>query len=85
MRARTFARIGTALAGAAISTLAFAGAAQAASGTIMVPHDFNPAYSDTRATGHYEVQGTGLRIWTDGLRRHAEQGRGVRGHLHPAG
>ena len=45
MRARTFARIGTALAGAAISTLAFAGAAQAASGTIMVPDDFNPAYS----------------------------------------
>jgi hypothetical protein len=32
----------------------------------MVPEDFNPAYSDTRATGHYEVQGTGLRIWTDG-------------------
>jgi hypothetical protein len=66
MRARTFARLGTALAGAAISTLAFAGAAQAASGTIMVPDDFNPAYSDTRATGHYEVQGTGLHIWTDG-------------------
>ena len=66
MRARTFARLGTALAGAAISALAFAGTAQAASGTIMVPDDFNPAYSDTRATGHYEVQGTGLRIWTEG-------------------
>jgi len=66
MRARTFARLGTALAGAAISALALAGTAQAASGTIMVPGDFNPAYSDTRATGHYEVQGSGLRIWTEG-------------------
>jgi len=65
MRARTFARFGTALAGAAISALAFAGTAQAASGTIMVPGDFNPAYSDTRATGHFAVQGTGLHIWTE--------------------
>ena len=32
----------------------------------MVPGDFNPAYSDTRATGHYEVQGSGLHIWTEG-------------------
>ena len=65
MRVRTFARLGTALAGAAALALAFAGTAQAAAGTIMVPDDFNPALSDTRATGHYEVQGTGLRIWTD--------------------
>ncbi len=65
MKARTFARLGTALAGAAVSALAFAGTAQAASGTIMVPDDFNPALSDTRATGHYEVQGTGLHIWTE--------------------
>ena len=65
MKARTFARLGTALAGAAVSALAFAGTAQAASGTIMVPVDFIPALSDTRATGHYEVQGTGLHIWTE--------------------
>ncbi len=31
-----------------------------------VPFDFNPAASDTRATGHYEVQGTALHIWTEG-------------------
>ncbi len=64
MRARTFASLGTALAGAAISALAFAGTAQAASATIMVPNDFNEL-SDTRATGHYAVQGTGLHIWTE--------------------
>jgi hypothetical protein len=65
MRARTFSRIGTALAGLAVSTLAFAGTAHAAgAGTIQVPDDFNPTLSDTRATGHYEVQGTGLHIWT---------------------
>lgn len=66
MKVRTFVRLGTALAGAAVSALAFAGTAQAASGTIRVPGDFNPALSDTRATGHYQVQGTGLRIWTEG-------------------
>lgn len=66
MSARTFARIGTALASVAVSTLALAGTAHAAAATIMVPGDFNPAYSDTRATGHYEVQGTGLHIWTEG-------------------
>ena len=66
MHSRTFGRIGAALAGAAISTLAFAGTAHAAAKTIVVPDDFNPAYSDTRDTGHYEVQGTGLHIWTEG-------------------
>jgi len=35
-------------------------------GTINVPDDFVPALSDTRATGHYEVAGTGLHIWTEG-------------------
>ncbi|WP_148077061.1 hypothetical protein [Nocardioides aurantiacus] len=48
-----------------MSTLALAGPAQAASGTILVPDDFNPTYSDTRATGHYEVQGAGLRVFTE--------------------
>ena len=64
MHSRTFGRIGAALAGAAISTLAFAGTAHAAAKTISVPDDFNPALSDTRASGHYEVVGTGLHIWT---------------------
>ena len=41
-------------------------AANAADQVILVPNDFNPALSDTRATGHYEVDGTGLRVWTDG-------------------
>jgi hypothetical protein len=40
-------------------------AAPAAS-VIHVPSDFDPALSDTRATGRYEVQGTGLHIWTLG-------------------
>ena len=66
MHARTFARLGTALASVALSTLAMSGAAHAATGTILVPDDFNPAYCDTRPTGHYEVQGTGLHIWTEG-------------------
>ncbi|WP_029430308.1 hypothetical protein [Blastococcus sp. URHD0036] len=37
-----------------------------ATDTIYAPQDFVEALSDTRATGHYEVEGTGLRIWTDG-------------------
>ena len=35
-------------------------------GVIHVPQDFDPARSDTRATGHYEVVGSGLRVWTEG-------------------
>jgi hypothetical protein len=66
MGARTFTRIGTALAGLAVSTLAFAGAAHAAAAVIHVPDDFDPALSDTRATGHYEVVGTALHVWTEG-------------------
>lgn len=47
-------------------TLALTGTAHAdGTGVIYVPDDFNPALSDTRATGHYEVQGTGLRVWTE--------------------
>jgi hypothetical protein len=44
------------------------GPAQAAADTetIYVPDDFVTALSDTRTTGHYEVKGTGLRIWTEG-------------------
>lgn len=39
-------------------------AAAAAPGVIYVPDDFDPALSDTRPTGHYELQGSGLHIWT---------------------
>ena len=31
-----------------------------------MPDGFVKALSDTRATGHYEVVGTGLHLWTDG-------------------
>jgi hypothetical protein len=66
MHARSFGRVGTALAGLALASMAFSGTAQAAAKTLLVPDDFNQTYSDTRATGHYEVQGTGLHIWTQG-------------------
>ncbi|GAB3037769.1 hypothetical protein GCM10027052_15880 [Parafrigoribacterium mesophilum] len=55
--------------------LTLAGPAQAATtdaagapaeATIYVPSDFVAGLSDTRATGHYEVAGTGLHIWTEG-------------------
>ena len=42
------------------------GAAQAAERTIVVPDGFVKALSDTRATGHYALAGTGLHIWTEG-------------------
>jgi hypothetical protein len=45
---------------------AAAPSATASSATIAVPDDFVRALSDTRDTGHYEVRGTGLRIWTEG-------------------
>lgn len=63
IRARAF------LSTAATSVLlavAVATPASAANGTILVPDDFVTAASDTRATGHYEVVGTGLHIWTEG-------------------
>jgi hypothetical protein len=62
-------RRSTAAAGALAAgmTILFTGpAAQAADTVIGVPSDFVPALSDTRATGHYEVVSTGLRVWTGG-------------------
>jgi len=54
-------------AAAAIAVLGFTTQpASAATSSITVPNDFVPTLSDTRATGHYEVQGTGLHIWTEG-------------------
>jgi hypothetical protein len=50
--------------------------AQAAgAGTIHVPSDFDHSLSDTRSSGHYAVQGTGLHVYTDngsGLAKVAE-------------
>ena len=34
--------------------------------SIDVPADFVAELSDTRSTGHYEVVGTGLHVWTEG-------------------
>jgi hypothetical protein len=56
----------TALAAGVLLTLAGTAPAFAADETILVPDDFEPLLSDTRASGHYEVQGTGLRVWTEG-------------------
>ena len=67
MQKRTFGRVGAAMAGVAIAALTFTGTAQAAgAGTIHVSSDFDHSLSDTRATGHYGVQGTGLHVWTEG-------------------
>jgi hypothetical protein len=58
--------LGTAALAVGLAT-ALAGPAQAAgSAVIHVPSDFDPALSDTRATGHYDVVGGGLRVWTQG-------------------
>lgn len=61
-------QLGVAAAAIAVG-LALAPAAPAVAATtddIEVPTDFVGALSDTRATGDYEVVGTGLRIWTTG-------------------
>ncbi|MBC7760578.1 MAG: hypothetical protein H7201_02020 [Candidatus Saccharibacteria bacterium] len=47
-------------------TLAVTAPASAATSTIYVPDDFVKSLSDTRATGHYELAGTGLHIFTEG-------------------
>jgi hypothetical protein len=58
--------LGTAALAVGLAT-ALAGPAQAAAHAVLhVPSDFDPALSDTRATGHYEVHGSGLRVWTTG-------------------
>ncbi|WP_369252826.1 hypothetical protein [Geodermatophilus amargosae] len=63
-------RRSTAAAGALAAgmTILFTGPAAQAAATdvVQVPSDFLPALSDTRANGHYQVVGTGLRIYTDG-------------------
>ncbi|WP_409331727.1 hypothetical protein [Trujillonella humicola] len=57
--------IGALALGMGLLTTGSAYAAPANTGTISVPQDFVPALSDTRATGHYDVVGSGLRIWTE--------------------
>ena len=47
-------------------SIAVAAPASAATSTVYVPDDFVKSLSDTRATGHYELAGTGLHIWTEG-------------------
>lgn len=56
--------VATALAAVAAPGLQKAQAAPSAAATIQVPQDFVPALSDTRSSGHYAVEGTGLHIWT---------------------
>ena len=65
MQIRTLGRLTAAVAGLT-AALVTAPALAAGAGTITVPDDFAPSLSDTRPTGHYEVVGTGLRVWTEG-------------------
>lgn len=58
-------RVGKFAAGIALA-LGMAAPALAATATIEVPTDFVAGLSDTRSTGHYEVMGTGLHVWTEG-------------------
>src|SRR3954451_22272124 len=58
--------IGAAALGLGMALSAATAAGAAGAGTIYVPDDFNPLLSDTRANGHYDVVGTGLRVYTDG-------------------
>jgi hypothetical protein len=64
LRKSVAAVVGAFAAGAVV---ALAGPASAAgTGTIQVPSGFDHSLSDTRATGHYEVQGDALHVWTEG-------------------
>ena len=65
MRINKIGRLVGAAAAGAVMVVATASSASAADETVYVPEDFIPALSDTRANGHYEVQGSGLHIWTD--------------------
>lgn len=58
-------KITSLVAAAVVTVVAAAAPASSAERTVMVPDDFIPALSDTRADGHYELQVAGLRIWTD--------------------
>ena len=66
MRTNIMRLIGSATVGVGLLLGGLAPASAADAGTISVPDGFVTALSDTRATGHYEVVGTGLHLWTDG-------------------
>jgi len=66
MRSKALGLISTLPTATVFSVAAATPAVSAGAGTIQVPSDFDRAYSDTRATGHYEVVGTGLHVWTEG-------------------
>ena len=66
MRIKALGLISTLVTATVFSVAAATPAVSAGAGTIHVPSDFDPAASDTRATGHYEVVGTGLHVWTEG-------------------
>jgi hypothetical protein len=58
--------LGTAALAIGLAT-ALAGPAHAAgTAVIHVPSDFDDSLSDTQPTGHYEVVGSGLHVWTQG-------------------
>jgi hypothetical protein len=61
---RTIGTVGALVLG--LGVVLAAPAQAAATDTIHVPQDFDPTLSDTRATGHYKVVGTGLHVWTEG-------------------
>jgi hypothetical protein len=65
MPTRTLSILGAAVAGAALAFSAVGSSVAAGAGTIHVPSDFVTALSDTRATGHYDVVGTGLHVRTE--------------------
>jgi hypothetical protein len=62
---KILAAAGATLAAAVMTLTGGTSALAAGTAVIYVPQDFNPALSDTRPTGHYEVQGTGLHIRTE--------------------
>ena len=58
--------VGATLAATALTLTGGTTALAAGPAAIHVPDDFVQALSDARTTGKYEVQGTGLRVWTTG-------------------
>jgi hypothetical protein len=62
---KTLSVLAAAVVGAGLTLGAGGSSLAAGAGVIHVPSDFVPALSDTRATGHYAVQGTGLHVWTE--------------------
>ena len=66
MRHKAIGLVSAAALGAVMLLSAGVPASSAGAATILVPGGFDASQSDTRATGHYELSGTGLHIWTEG-------------------